>query len=172
MEEVHGWTEDFAELRRHVSRVGDASHDLADWLRAQLPSDAVPASIVALQEEISKAQSLTNQLSDRLSSGPLRLLDYGLPMSREAFYLLVASGVLWFEGSGTGDPHADFQMLRYEDDERRCYICLDPLPAPGALRVHIGMRPEEIEWERLRSEQRDFFDRHMPAIAVRFKRKA
>src|SRR5207244_10545308 len=58
---------------------------------------------------------------DRLHGAPLGLLTYGHPMSREAYYLLVAFGVLR-EGSYTGDPYGDFQMIRYEDNKRRSYI--------------------------------------------------
>ena len=156
----------------HLDRARDAVHRLADSLRAQLGTADLPAGVVTLTEEISKAQSLVSQLADRLQDGPLGLLLHGRQMSREAYCLLVASGVLWFEGSYTGDPYDDFQMLRYEDDTRRSYICLDEAPPAGAIRAHLGMRPEEISWERLRPEQRDFFSRHLPKVVARFKREA
>jgi hypothetical protein len=63
-------------------------------------------------------------------------------------------------------------MLHYEDDKRRCYISLDELPPAGAIRIHGGPRPEEISWVRLRPEQRDFFGRHLPEVAARFRREA
>jgi hypothetical protein len=129
----------------------------------------LPAGIVKLVEEISKAQLLVNRLSDRLHHGPLGLWTGGHPMSREAYYLLVALGVLR-GGTYTGDPYGDFQMLRYEDDEQQCYISLDEAPPAGKTRLHFGMRPEEISWARLRVEQRDFFGRHLPEVAVRFRR--
>ena len=170
MTEDRGWAGDFAELRRHLDHARDGSHQLAYWVRAQLGPADLPASMVTLVDDISKAQSLVDQLSDRLCFGPLGLFTHGHPMSREAYYLLVALGVL-HGGSYTGDSYADFQMLHYEDDERRSYICLDELPPAGTLRRHSGMRPEEISWERLRPEQRDFCERHLPEIAVRFKRE-
>lgn len=171
MAEGRGWAEDFAELRRHLDHACDGLRHLADWVRAQLGPADLPASMVTLVDDISKAQSLVDQLADRLHFGPLGLFTHGHPMSREAYYLLVALGA-FRGGSYTGDSYADFQMLRYEDDERRSYICLDELPPAGTLRLHFGMRPEEISWERLRPEQRDFFERHLPEVAVRFKREA
>lgn len=171
MAECRGWAEDFAELRRHLDHARDASHHLADLVRAQLGLADLPASIVTLVEDVSKAQSLVDQLSYRLYFGPLGLFTHGHPLSREAYYLLAALGTLR-GGSSTGDSYADFQMLHYEDDERRSYICLDELPPAGTARLHFGMRPEEIWWERLRPEQRDFFERHLPEVAVRFKREA
>jgi hypothetical protein len=34
------------------------------------------------------------------------------------------------------------------------------------------MWPEEIWWERLRSEQKEYFERYLPEVAVRFRRSS
>jgi hypothetical protein len=163
------WGGDFAELRSCLERAHDKSCHLASW-RTQLGPADVPADIVTLVEDISKAQSIVNHLFDRLHSSPLGLLTHGHPMSREAYYLLVALGVLR-GGSCAGDPYSHFQMTRYEDDERRSYICLDEPPHSGGVKLHLGLWPEEISWDRLRPDQRDFFNRHLPEVAARFKRQ-
>lgn len=169
MTQEQGWGADFAKLRSHLDRACDASRRMAVLLRAQLdPADVTPG-IATLVEEISSAQSLASQLSERLHGGPLSLLLHGHQLSREAYYVLVALGVLG-GGSYTGDSYADFQMLHYEDDERRSYITLDERPPAGTIKVHAGMWPEEISWDRLRPEQQDHFERHLPEVAARFVR--
>jgi len=169
MAERQSWGKDFEELRSRLDRAADASRRVTGWVRSQLGPADLPPDVVTLVEEISSAQLLVNQLSDRLHSGPLGLLIGGHAMSREAYYVLVALGVLP-GGTFTGDPYGDFQMLHHEDEKGRCYISLDEAPA-GTIRIHAGLRPEEISWERLRPEQRDFFGRHLPEVAARFKRK-
>jgi hypothetical protein len=171
MAEPESWSKDFKELRSHLDLAFNASYHFAGWVRAQLGSPDLPEGIGTLVEEISKARLLVNQLYDRLYGRPLSLLLGGYPMSREAYYLLVALAVM-HGGSYTGDPYGDFQMLRYEDDERQCYISLDEVPPAGEGRIHLGMSPEEIWWERLSAEQRDFFGHHLPDVAARFKRQA
>ena len=170
MDERGGWGRDFAELRRCLDRAATASHDLADWMAMHLPEN-LPSEVRTLMEEISKAESLANQLSDRLHRGPLEQLGYGQPLSREAFFVLVALGVL-NGGSYSGDAYEDFQMLRYEDGEQRGYITLADKPPPGYAMFRFGPWPEDISWQRLRPEQREFFDRHMPGFAARFRRDA
>jgi hypothetical protein len=167
MEDREGWVGDFTELRRCLGRAAEASRHMADWMRKQLGPERLPSDVLTLMEDISQAQSLESRLSDRLHTGPMDRLFRGNPMSREEFYLLVAMGVL-IGGSCTGDPYDDFQMLRYEDDERHSYITLHQKP-PGLV-IHFGPYPEELSWERLRPEQREFFSRHMPELAARFKR--
>jgi hypothetical protein len=171
MEDGEGWVGDFAELRRCLRRAAEASHHMAGWMRMQLGPEPLPSDVLTLMEDISKAQSLENQLSDRLHRGPMDKLIRGKPMSREEFYLLVALGVLT-GGSYTGDSYDDFQMLRYEDNERRSYVSVAQKPPAGKLVARAGLFPEEISWQQLRPEQRDFFDRHMPELAARFRRDA
>jgi len=171
MEASQGWGQDLADLRRRLGGAVAASHHLADWIRMQLGPERLLPDVLTLIEEISKAESIVNQLSDRLHRGPLDALVYGRPILREEFHLLVALGVLQ-GGSYTGDPYGDFQMTRYEDDEQQGYISLDEAPPQGTARIRIGPMPEGIAWQRLRPEQRDFFDRHMPDLAARFRRDA
>jgi len=171
MEDEEGWGGDFQELRRSLARAAEASHRMADWMRMQLGAESLPSDVLTLMEDISTAKSLANQLSDRLHRDPLSRLFYGQPMSREEFYVLVALGVL-SGGSYTGDPYDDFQMLRYEDNERRSYMTVDQKPPAGKLVVHGGPYPEELSWQLLRPEQREFFERHMPELAARFRRDA
>jgi hypothetical protein len=150
-----------------LDRAGDALRRIAASLR---PAPVTP-DVVTLTEEISRAITLANQLSERLHEGPLKGLLQGRLLSREEYYLLVALGVLGGRSS-IGDSYAEFQMLHYEDDERRFYIMLDERPAAGMIRVHHGMWPEEIWWERLRSEQKEYFERYLPEVAVRFRRSS
>jgi hypothetical protein len=163
------WGADFAMLRLHLDRALDVSRRLTASLPAELDATDELTDIARLMEEIATARSLAGQLSERLHGGPLGSLSHGQPLSREAFYVLVALGVLG-GGSYAGDPYDDFQMLLFEDDERRSYITLDPKPSGGKGSVHAGLWPEEISWERLRPEQRDYFERHLPNIAARFVR--
>ena len=59
-----------------------------------------------------------------------------------AFYVLVALGVLGGGSYVAGDPYDDFQMLRYEDNERRSYMTVAQKPGPaGKLVVHGGTVP-------------------------------
>lgn len=120
-----------------------------------------------------RARGAANELFDRMCARPVALLARGYLLSREEYYLLVSRGVL-YAGTHTGDPYDDFRMIHYEDDDRRCYINLNEAPRlPGeALRIRFGIPPEEIAWTRLRNDQRDYFERHMPEVAGRFKRDA
>jgi hypothetical protein len=170
MTQSQGWGPDFAKLRSHLDQARDALNRIAASVHAQNETANVTPGIATLAEEISSAKSLANQLSERLHGGPLGLLLHGGVLSREEYYLLVALGVL-SGGSYTGDPYADFQMLHYEDDERRSYITLDERPSVGTIiKVHVGMWPEEISWDRLRPEQQNYFERYLPEVAARFVR--
>lgn len=170
MEEGEGWGRDFADLRSRLAAALDATRQLENWARAQLVGN-MPPMIGVLVDELSKAQSVASQLAERLHENPLALLIHGYLMPREAYYVLVALGVLGGR-SYTGDAYNDFAMLHYEDSERRCVIDVGEPPPPGTIRIHFGTRPEEIRWERLRPEQREYFGLHLPEVAARFRREA
>jgi hypothetical protein len=129
----------------------------------------MPPGIASLEKEISIVESLAGRLFERLFERPFSLLLSGHHLSREEFYLLVALGFLG-GGSYTGDAYADFQMLHYEDEKRRTYITLEAPPGAGRVKLHCGMWPEEISWNRLRPDQRAFFEQHLPEVAVRFRK--
>lgn len=169
MEDREGWVGDFAELRRCLGRAAKAAHHMTDSMRMQSGQERLPSDVQTLMEDISRAQSLERELSHRLHRDPMDRLLRGQPMSREEFYLLVALGVV---RGGSGDLYDDFQMLRYEDNKRRAYITVDPKPPAGKRVLHFGPYPEDLSWQRLRSEQREFFERHMPELAARFRRDA
>jgi len=75
--------------------------------------------------------------------------------------------------ASASDHYGILRMFHYEDAERRCYINPDEKPRRrGTAKVRFGVPPEEIPWAGLRPEQRQYFSRHVPKIAVRFKRDA
>jgi hypothetical protein len=163
------WGTEFKDLRSHLEQALDASRRMAEWSRIQLGSPDMPPGIAILEEQISIVESLASRLFERLFQRPSSLLLSGQHLSREEFYLLVALGVLK-GGSYTGDAYADFQMLHYEDEKRRSYITLEEQPRAGRIKLHFGMWPEEISWNRLRPDQRAFFERHLPEVAARFRK--
>ena len=167
MEDEEGWGGDFQELRRSLARAAEASHGMANQMRMQLGPEPLPSDVLTLMEDISKAKSLANQLSDRLHRVPLDKLFRGQPMSREEFYLLVALGVLTGV-SYAGDPYDDFQMLRYEDHERRSYMTVAQKPPAGKPVARAGCFRRKCV-KQLRPEQRSF-ERHIPELAARFRR--
>lgn len=110
----------------------------------------------------------------------------GRPLTREEFHLAMAFGVLNFTNKNCGlsefDDYDVFANFCYEDEERFAYIMPEQRPlsserlgdtGSGKVRACIigpGLPPEEIHWDRLRPEQRAFFERNIPEVAARFNR--
>jgi hypothetical protein len=111
----------------------------------------------------------------------------GRRLDREQFHLLCSLEALDYSSKTVGlSEYDDFEVYEhfcYEDGERTAYI--DPAPAAAmdsecsagtvGTKVRVGgpvIAPEDIDWQRLRTEQRAFFERYLPDIAKRFKRSA
>ena len=79
------------------------------------------------------------------------------------------------------DDYEIFQQFWYEDESKCGYIAPDqkPLPSPVTIgdttTIHVrpgpSLAPEDIIWERLKPEQREFFERYIPDVAGRIKRE-
>ena len=125
-------------------------------------TEEVPDPIYQLPVCLSRARGAAGELFERLSARPISRYVMGYLLSREEFYLLAIRGT-WVK-TPWGDAYEVFRMFHYEDSEHKGYINQDGFA--------YGVLAEEVSWERLRSEQREFFDRHLPEVAARFKREA
>jgi hypothetical protein len=135
------------------------------------PTEEVPDPISQLLVCLDRASGAAGELFQRLCARPTDLHLRGFLLSREEFYLLASQDFVCVAGPW-GDAYEVFQMFHYEDSMRRCYINPDEGPrVGGTIKVRLGVPPEEISWHRLRPEQREFFDRHLPEIAARFRRE-
>lgn len=118
-----------------------------------------------------QAREAGRMLFERVCAGPHGRYLGGFLLSREEFFLLASRGLASVD-MPWGDEYDVFRMFHYEDSDQRGYINPSERPrVPGTVRVRLGIPPEEIAWERLRPEQRDFFERHLPQVAGRFARQ-
>lgn len=106
---------------------------------------------------------------DKFFHRPLWRWLNGYPLTRTEFHQLVAWDLLHCSGVPV-DDYSVFAHLRYEDEGRRCYIDPAAPMASGQGRGSSRVPPEEISFDRLRPEQREFFETYMPNVARRFKR--
>jgi len=82
-------------------------------------------------------------------------------LSREEYYLLVASRVISYTGPDGWDGYGRFDMHFYQDDKIRGYI--DPESQPDS----VG---KKVRIHELRPEQKKYFSEHAPDIYQRFRK--
>ena len=176
------WGDDVRELGRLLEEVEHCSRQVSDWVVQNVTaSDVLPSGLPPelanklfnLQQSTSRAKAAGIEIFDRVSAGPQARYLRGELLSREEFHLLVSRIELPQRAAfPAGDSYYVFRMFHYDDGEGRCYI--NPELAPlqtGRIAVRIGVPPEELLWNKLSHEQRVFFERYLPSIARRFKRR-
>lgn len=139
---------------------------------ASLSDGCIPTSATGeVLTCVDEAREKASRLFHRIRGEPHNRFLSGFMLSREEFYLASAQDLIMIE-TPADDAYEVFRMFHYEDDARRCYININESPrVEGRLRIRIGVPPEELSWDRLRPEQRDYFERHLPEVAGRFRRE-
>lgn len=122
-----------------------------------------------------------NQLFSRTISEPLGKYLTGRQLSREEFYSLrlMDLPLPMFKMKDvlkvSWDEYEFFTLFCYADGVSRCYINpwlveeQEVEDEPG-IRLSKFVAPEELLWDGLRPEQKEFFVEYLPEIVERFKR--
>jgi hypothetical protein len=144
-------------------------------------------SFKALHDALCFCDSTVAEMDEDLGRIYYRVLS-GHRLTREEFHLMMAlnPGIFNFTNKFFGlsdfDDYEVFDHFCYEGEPTpvKRYYCgyIDPVrspPPPTARTITPGawgpyLAPEDIFWNRLRPEQREFFARHFPKVAIRFKR--
>ena len=126
--------------------------------------DAINLLIKYTRESESLVEQITNEINNSQ-----HLLYSASTLTPEQYYLLLACG-LWEEhikyyGISPATSYEVHCHFLYEDDNRKCLINISDPRFPS---MH-GCYPEELQLEGLRSEQKDFFKKHLPEIFQRFE---
>lgn len=175
------WCDELVAVRTQAEEAEAAAARLRDWLwRNVVAHDVLPR---ALPEEVQAClQTLSDKLSavkvaqqeafERYLDGPAQKFFAGRRLSREEYYLVAAMAGPWATASQLGllpfDDYALFELMYYEDDERRCYINPDLKFKPGRA-GGFGKPPELLKAVALRPEQHEFFAEFMPEVYRRFR---
>ena len=176
------WAEYFTSASADLENAIAAAKAVEDWIRNYLvgvhraPRESPPnvqEQLMTLHRSLDAARATVAELSERIRFIPVNKRVLGRRLSREEYFVLLAQGVALGSHKDLGlsklDDYEVFDMFFYEDDERLGYI--NPSP-PGTATLPNDVHPEEISFDRLRPEQRVFFDKHLPAVGKRFKRHA
>lgn len=111
---------------------------------------------------------------ERYVSTPADKLLRGDRLTREEFHVMAAAGII--QGASkqlSGLPVDDyelFDLMCYDDGAKRCYINPALEPSNGENKMQAGSAPEDLSWDGLRGEQKDFFEQYDPELALRFYR--
>ena len=137
-----------------------------------------------LDESLKQVATGVGEIDDSITRALIFAIG-GRHLNREQFHLISALGGLSYSNKSAGlseyDDYEIFQHFCYESDNEHGYITpgRKALPPPVMIgqTTHISARvgpewaPEDIPWDRLRSEQRVFFERYVPDVVARFKRE-
>ena len=141
--------------------------------------EALEANIEGLGRAASEAQNSISELFALVCSEPTARFLTGLPLCREQYYLVRATGSdilsAYVLGLSPVLDHVLLAHLCYEDDHQRCYINphaqVRKERIPGEIRL-VGLRfgrpPEELSRAALRPDQAAFLKEHLPEVYERF----
>ncbi len=183
------WLED---LRSAKSAIKSAEQAMRD-VRARLYQNGtrgfaleLDRSFESLDKSLQNVATFVHAIDETNTSLIIKAMS-GQFLSREQFHLLSALGGLNYTNKDAGlsdyDDYEVFQNFCYDSGEVHAYITptMEPLGPPvtidgtttfKARAFNPGLPPEEIPWDRLKPEQRLFFERYLPDVAVRFNRES
>jgi hypothetical protein len=191
---MNPWGESVQSATKSIGSAVDEIGDLIQFFNRNiagadsLPDDQISqvgASLIALQKSLQQAAESLGPIADLQGLATLTFLA-GKRLNREQFYFLLMSESLEWTNKNLGlsdfEDFELFELLRYEGSQRQGYIYLgediDDLPDIGADDWFLELLsstyrkaivpPEEIPWNTLQPEQREFFTRHLPNVVVRF----
>ncbi len=188
MSDSDKWLEDLQSAKSAIKSAEQAIRDVRAWVY-QDGTRRFPLELDQSFESLDKSLQNAATFVDAIDRKHTLLLIKGLSgqsLSREQFLLLNALGGLNYTNKSAGlseyDDYEVFQNFCYESGEVHAYITpsMKPLGPPatidGTTTVEVrafnpGLPPEEIPWDRLKPEQRLFFERYLPDVAARFKRE-
>ena len=191
---MNHWGESIQSVNQSLGTAVDELGDLRTWFKRDMSeSDAFPTETVTRVgdslDEMSRslqylAETITG-IADAQNQAMFHFLG-GLKLGREDFYILLATECIEFTNKTVGlsdfDDYELFNLLRYKGKDRRGYIYLQsdindiPETDPDDWTMSFITRtylkaiipPEEIEWETLTAEQRQFFEKYLPETVKRF----
>jgi hypothetical protein len=180
---TESWSENIKSNLNELEEVKRNFDLLRTWLMNNLSAkdeqpSRLPEQVSEFIGKISKAiismQKGEKDLFNRLSSEPVGKYASGAKLNREEFYLLKAMDVPLIDPKDCNLSNWDdfdfFNLLTYEDEQRRGYI--NPIPLKYEIRkanIKFGIPPENLKLSALRQEQHDFFSKYLPAVYARFK---
>jgi len=192
---VTEWLEALRVAKRSFDSAEKALNEIVGWiyqnvvghdvLPRQFPPD-LEAHFCVLHDALRVSRSSVAEIEESLDTALLDCLG-GRRLTKEQFHLLMALNCLKFTNKSIGlsnfEDYEVFEKFCYEDgDGYSHYISpgVKPLSPPvvdGHTTIIEGRlgpdkAPEDIPWERLKPEQRSFFEKYLPEIAARFKRRA
>ncbi len=193
MSRHEAWSDEIRQIKHILESVEHATEGLRvldqwlwgnvvghDVLPCEMPEPA-RSSLERLRQELASMRRAGQELFSRFSSGPVAELLDGHRLTREEYYLLAAADIWEMIPWGTAkqlglSPCDDFEVFSffwYQDNMRFGYINPEEVqrdPGSQRVRARFGRPPEEIRLSALRPDQREFFERYLPAIYARFTR--
>ncbi len=183
------WLEDLRSAKSAIEFANQAVRDVRAWVyengTRRFPLE-LDKSFESLDKSLQNVATFVDAIDETNTSLIIKAMS-GQFLSREQFHLLSALGALNYTNKGAGlsdyDDYEVFQNFCYESGEVHAYITpnMEPLGPPvtidGTTTVEVrafnpGLPPEDIPWDRLKPEQRLFFERYLPDVAVRFNRES
>ena len=188
MSDSDKWLEDLQSAKSAIKSAEQAIRDVRAWVyqagTRRFPLE-LDQSFESLDKSLQNVATFVYAIDETNTSLFTKVLS-GQILSREQFHLLSALGVMLYTNKIAGlseyDDYELFKNFCYENGEVHAYITpsMKPLGPPatidGTTTVEVrafnpGLPPEEIPWDRLKPEQRLFFERYLPGVAARFKRE-
>ena len=182
------WLADLRFAKSAIKSAEQAIKDVQAWLRQngtrRFPLE-LDQSFESLDKSLQNVATFIDAIDDTNTSLIIKAMS-GQFLSREQFHLLSALGALNYTNKVAGlseyDDYEVFQNFCYENDKVHAYITPDMEPLGPEVTIdgtttfkvrafNPGLPPEEIPWDRLKPEQRLFFERYLPDVAARFKRE-
>jgi hypothetical protein len=186
------WPEQFERISKSTGAAISLLHGLAKHLLGGVePDDDIPDSEMPndlshilrnLDQELMNIEKINRDLRDYFCSLPVRKLLTGLPLTREQFYLLAATGAITIPSGSGEDPYKEFMYYLYEDNDTCGYINLAETPLEQRInmeddgwetepRMSLGVIPEDVNVSCLDVDQREFFKKYRPELYARFDNK-
>ena len=188
MSDSDKWLEDLQSAKSAIKSAEQAIRDVRAWLyqngTRRFPLE-LDQSFESLDKSLQNVATFVDAIDETNTSLIIKVMS-GQFLSREQFHLLSALGALHYTNKDAGlseyDDYEVFQNFCYESGEDHAYITpnMKPLGPPVTIdgtttfelrAFNPGLPPEEIPWDRLKPEQRLFFERYLPDVAARFKRE-